>query len=140
MDSSTAMGFLNVPASQGYHHAYQCGLLDHTADMLMKLDERIWLDGQSFQKDIAVVLVILHDIGKIVTLVGSDRRSYQPHEMAALEMLAVPLAQLEMTDPVSANLIRGFFKPRDWYPQKRDLVYRLVSSLDRQSANLLTGK
>jgi hypothetical protein len=59
--------------------------------------------------------------------------------MAALEMLAAPLATLEMTDPIAANLIRGFFKPRDWYPKKRDPIYKLVSSLDRESANFLTG-
>lgn len=142
LDSSTALGFLNAPASQRYHHAYQGGLLDHTADMLLKLEGSAWFQNQALQRDITTVLVILHDIGKTVTMVGnasSDRGQYQPHEMAALEILATPLAQLEMTDPVAANLIRGFFKPRNWYPKKQDPVYRLVSALDHHSANVIAG-
>ena len=106
--------------------------------MLLKLEERTWFQERLFQHDLATVLVILHDIGKTVTFVGgdhSDRGGHQPHEMAALEMLAVPLTKLEMTDPIAANLIRGFFKPRDWYPKKHDPIYKLVSSLDRQSAD-----
>ena len=34
-DSNIAMGFLNAPASQCYHHAYPGGLLDHSADCLL---------------------------------------------------------------------------------------------------------
>jgi hypothetical protein len=142
LDASNALGFLNVPASKRYHHAYQGGLLDHTADMLLKLEERTWFQERLFQRDLATVLVIVHDIGKTVTFVGGDHSSrgeHQPHEMAVLEMLAAPLATLEMTDPIAANLIRGFFKPRDWYPKKHDPIYKLISSLDRESANFLTG-
>lgn len=142
LDASNALGFLNVPASKRYHHAYQGGLLDHTADMLLKLEERTWFQERVFQRDLATVLVILHDIGKTVTFFGgnhSSRGEHQPHEMAALEILAASLATLEMTDPIAANLIRGYFKPRDWYPKKRDPIYKLVSSLDRESANFLTG-
>jgi len=142
LDAGNALGFLNVPASKRYHHAYQGGLLDHTADMLLRLEERTWIQARQFQCDLATVLVILHDIGKTVTFVGrghSDRGGHQPHEMAALELLAVPLTTLEMTDPIAANLIRGFFKPRDWYPKKQDPIYKLVSTLDRESANFLTG-
>ncbi len=91
------------------------------------------------QRDLAVCLIILHDIGKTVTLVGqgrTERGGYQPHELAALELLATPLAKLEVSNPLLANQIRGFFKPRDWYPRQYDPIYRLVSTLDRASAGM----
>lgn len=138
LDPSTALGFLNAPASQRFHHAYQGGLLEHSADMIERLNSRSLSAYNGIQRDLATVLILIHDIGKTVTLVGqgrSERGAYQPHELAALEILACALAQLEMTDSALANSIRGFFKPREWYPKQYDRVYRLVSALDRSSAS-----
>lgn len=136
LDANVALGFLNVPASVRHHHAYQGGLLDHTADMLLRFEEHYLYRKNSVQRDLATMLIVFHDIGKTVTLVGNGRTqrgASQPHELAALELLAAPLAQLEMTNPELANHLRGFFKPRNWYPRNHDRVYQLVSALDRQS-------
>ncbi|MBD2859861.1 hypothetical protein IB286_12685 [Spongiibacter sp. KMU-158] len=136
-DPANALGFLNVQASLTHHHAYQGGLLDHTADMLEQLLHHPFGKVEGIGRDLCVTLIILHDIGKTVTLVGksrSERGHYQPHEMAALEILAEPLSQLERTHPMLTNLIRGFFKPRSWYPSKPIKAYQVVSYLDRQSA------
>ncbi|WP_286696066.1 hypothetical protein [Spongiibacter sp. UBA1325] len=138
MDANNALGFLNAPASQRFHHPYQGGLLEHTADMLHQLEVSAWHNWRPIEREIAVFLVVLHDIGKTVTLVGqgaSERGTHQPHELAALELLALPLAQLQMTDSSIANQIRGFFKPRHWYPRNCCRVYRAVSAIDRYSAN-----
>ncbi|NKI16741.1 hypothetical protein HCU74_04815 [Spongiibacter sp. KMU-166] len=137
LDPNVALGFLNVPASVRHHHAYQGGLLEHSADMLKRFEQRYLYQARGIQRDLATTLILLHDIGKTVTLVGngrSQRGASQPHELAALELLATPLAQLEMTNPELANHLRGFFKPRNWYPRNYDRVYQLVSALDRQSA------
>lgn len=139
LDANNALGFLNAPGSLRFHHAYQGGLLDHTADMLRQLECRPWQHWRPIEKEIATVLIILHDIGKTVTLVGqgsSERGRHQPHEMAALELLAVPLARLESSDSQIANRIRGYFKPRNWHPRKPDPIYHVVASLDRASANI----
>lgn len=139
-DASTAMGFLNVPGSMRHHHAYQGGLLVHTAEMLEGLCKYAAYRDAGIRRDIAIALIILHDIGKTVTLVGSEKERYascrgaiQPHDMAALEMLAVPLARLETKDASIANLIRGYFRPRYWHPKNDTALYQLVSSLDRET-------
>ena len=139
LDSNAALGFLNVPASLRYHHAYQGGLLDHTADMLERFCDSNLSVTPGIQRDLVLTLVILHDLGKTVTLVGNGRSSRgacQPHELAAIELMAAPLAQLEMTDSNLANHLRGYFKPRDWYPRSYDRIYKIVAELDRQSANM----
>lgn len=133
-DASNALGFLTVHGSLRHHHAYQGGLLDHTADMLTSFRGTHPLPISDLERDIATVLIMLHDIGKTVTLVGNGRGAYQPHDMAALEILALPLTQLESKSPVLANVIRAFFKPKNWQPQFHHRAYNIVSALDRQSA------
>ena len=140
-DPANAMGFMNAQASLKYHHAFQGGLLDHTAEMLHQLSHHPFGKTDGIGRDLCLTLIILHDIGKTVTTVGqgrTDRGNYQPHEMAALELLAEPLSKLARTQPTLANLVRGYFKPSDWYPRKPVKAYRVVSYLDRQSAERLS--
>lgn len=140
-DPSTAMGFMNAPGSLWHHHSYQAGLLEHTAEMLSRLFIHPEFQHPNIERDLAIVLTIIHDIGKTVTLVGEqkdgsqhDRGAYQPHDMAGLELLALPLARLERVDAPLANLIRGYFRPQSWYPKCKERAYKLVSALDRASA------
>lgn len=133
LEAGNAMGFLNAPGSLRHHHAYQGGLLEHTADMLVRFGG-LYPSGQAdTQRDIATTLIIIHDLGKTLTLVGADRGAHQPHDMAALELLAAPLAELEMHAPDLANILRGYFRPRRWYPKAHHPAYATVSTLDRQS-------
>lgn len=140
LDTSTAMGFLNAPGSLRHHHSYQGGLLEHTADMLNRISRYPDYYHPSQERDLATVLILVHDIGKTVTLVGqgrndasTERGGYQPHDMAALELLAAPFAQLETMDSSLANRIRGYFKPKHWYPKKTEQVHERVAKLDRES-------
>ena len=136
-NTALAMGFLNGPASKSYHHAYQGGLLEHSTEMLVGLRNELLYQADSLERDLAITLAIIHDLGKTVTLVGTrynERGAHQPHEMAALEMLAAPMHTLERNLPVAANLIRGYFKPRNWFPAQKARLYSVVSRLDRDSA------
>ncbi|QQD17296.1 hypothetical protein I6N98_13095 [Spongiibacter nanhainus] len=133
VDSSNAMGVLNAPGSLRHHHAYQGGLLEHTADMLVRYGGTYPSSHDDLERDIATTLIIIHDLGKTLTLVGADRGATQPHDMAALELLATPLAELEMFDPALANILRGYFRPKQWYPKADHPSYALISRLDKQS-------
>ncbi len=136
-DTATAMGLLNSPASKHYHHACQGGLLEHTAEMLAGLRSDRLYQCSSLERDLAITLVIVHDLGKTVTMVGdrfNARGSHQPHDMAALELLAEPLRQLERRLPIAANVLRGYFKPAGWFPVNKSRLYAVVSQLDRASA------
>lgn len=137
-DPAIAMGFLNIQASQRHHHSYQGGLLVHTADMLHRYELLRGTKQATIDVDLTKALILIHDLGKTVTMVGnrqSDRGCFQPHEFAALEIIAEPLMLLERSDSNLANQIRGFFKPKDWYPRNRSKIYQLVSNLDRLSAS-----
>lgn len=136
-DTANAMGLLNSPAAKCYHHAYQGGLLQHTAEMLSALRRTPLYQTLSLERDLAIALLVIHDLGKTVTLVGSRynaRGDHQPHEMAVLELIAEPLRQLETHLPVAANQIRGYFKPPGWFPVRNSRLYTLASRLDRDSA------
>ncbi len=136
-DTANAMGLLNSPAAKRYHHARQGGLLQHTAEMLSGLRHTPLYQTRCLERDLAITLVVIHDLGKTVTLVGNRynvRGDHQPHEMAVLELVAEPLRQLETHLPVAANQIRGYFKPSGWFPVQNSRLYTLVSRLDRDSA------
>ena len=134
-NAANAMGFLNVPGSLRHHHAYQGGLLDHTADMLIRFGGCHPKANGNLERDLVTTLILIHDIGKTVTLVGQGRGKHQPHDMAALELMAQPLAQLEAYSPVMANIIRGYFRPRNWLPKTHHRAYLIVSLMDRQSGS-----
>lgn len=136
-DASNALGFLNVHGSLRHHHSYQGGLLDHTAEMLKQFGEEHPSPNSNLERDIVTTLILIHDIGKTVTLVGNHRGAVQPHDMAALELLAQPLVQLETKSPVLSNIIRGYYKPRNWQPRYDHSAYNTVSDLDRKSAGML---
>ena len=132
-DAANAMGFLNVPGSLIHHHAYQGGLLDHTADMLIRFGGCHPKANGNLERDLVTTLILTHDIGKTATLVGEGRGKHQPHDMAALELMAQPLVELEARSPVLANIIRGNFRPRSWLPKTHHRAYVIVSGLDRSS-------
>ncbi len=52
------------PASKKFHHAYKCGLIEHTGDMCHRINVLCQLDS-SINRDIALVGAFLHDSGKL---------------------------------------------------------------------------
>lgn len=60
--------FCTCPASQSYHHAYLCGLLEHTVSVAVTCSlvaERY----EEIDRDLLVAAALLHDIGKVDELV-----------------------------------------------------------------------
>lgn len=136
--TTNTLGFLNVPASKYYHHAYYGGVLVHSNEMLSIL-ETVALRPLSEQDyDLVKVITIIHDLGKIVTMAGrdhSDRGLKQPHDMAILEIITEAIKRLELKDPTSADIIRGYFRCKRWFPVYKNKVHETVSQLDRLSVN-----
>lgn len=138
LNTNTALGLLTVPASIRHHHAYPGGLLEHTVDMLLELEQQHRNGLDRLHMDVMRALIIVHDIGKVVTHVSgayTQRGQWQPHEPAGLELLASPLATLERNVPSMANIIRAAFKPPNYHPKQRHELHTLLSDLDRTSAN-----
>jgi 3'-5' exoribonuclease len=136
MHNVTAMGFCNAPASIGYHHSWAGGLLQHSIELANSVYESGACNSKA-QSDLAVVVALVHDIGKVATSCGGKRTEvgrHQPHDMSALELLAQPLARLDRHSHEYANVIREFFKPAAWFPKTQSFPVELVHWLDRQGA------
>lgn len=63
-DAAFFESFIVCPASQGYHHAYIGGLLEHTVSVAsLCVDAALRYDG--VDADVLVAAALLHDIGKV---------------------------------------------------------------------------
>ena len=141
LPTQVAQGLLNSPASVKHHHKERGGLLWHVSEMVSEYIPQQTLSN--IDSDVAFALKLTHDLGKIVTIRGnsiSPRGRFQPHEIAALELISDPLKSLAARNPEAANLIRGSFAPRSWFPHQNSEIYRLVAKHDRASAGMGGGR
>ena len=97
-DMRIAIAFLKVPASYRHHHSRPGGLLTHSVDVA-----KVCSLHQSMIEDpyfsLMICAALLHDIGKIWTHnpdKSQSMRRFLNHEHLALEILAEPIAKLEM--------------------------------------------
>ena len=109
-DRELARAFVTVSASINHHHAWQGGLLVHSVEsavMVQQLATR-WMTPVEAQ--ITIVAALLHDIGKTRTFQASGHWSelghYISHDAMTLEILAPHLAELEKTWRTGANMLR----------------------------------
>jgi 3'-5' exoribonuclease len=65
------------PAAKGIHHAYRGGLLEHTASML-GLAVRIADHYPELDRDLLLLGVLFHDLGKLVELGAMPANDYTP--------------------------------------------------------------
>ncbi len=104
--------FLTAPGANHFHHAYPGGLLVHLAGVWTEL--KPWLaSAESTDHDIALGVVIAHDIGKLrkfgdAALNPVNR--FQPHEILSMEMINGPLRRMgERWHDGAARLNRAIY-------------------------------
>lgn len=135
-----ALGFASGQGSQLYHHNWAGGLFQHSVEVATKAF-RASANLSKEEQELTIVVGLLHDIGKAVTINGSYRTELgkvQPHDMTALEILAQPLRRLDRGAPHLANQIREFYKPQNWYPRTKSAAIQLVIENDNERAALCT--
>lgn len=131
--SFTALGYVSAQGSLRHHHAYPGGLFEHSVMMAYQVMVETEAGWDSTERDIAMTVALLHDIGKTVTLAGRNittQGRYQPHDMSALELLAQPLQRLERERPQLAAEVRKYFKPKSWSPVSQSRAIELVRYVD----------
>jgi 3'-5' exoribonuclease len=134
MNPVISLGYCSGQGSLLFHHNWPGGLLEHSVTLAMNFytsSENYSVD----ERNLGIVVALMHDIGKTVTTVGLSRTSagrFQPHDMSALEVLAQPLVRLDCVNPEASNHIRSFFKPQDWFPKNEPLVISSIRGLDRR--------
>jgi 3'-5' exoribonuclease len=108
LSQTTALRYLQCPASLNFHHNYSGGLLQHSVEVAWEL---LSLESFSqFEKDIALVAALLHDIGKTKTMTPDMTRTglgtLVDHSCLALEICAAPLRELEKVSSSAAHQLR----------------------------------
>lgn len=118
-DDSLAFLFVACPASLKYHHNFPGGLLQHSlecAQMVARYDE-----FPSDKKELGIVAVLFHDIGKILTITPQMRRTSLgktlDHDKLTLEVLAPYLKPYDKDWPEEAAELRYLMT---WRPANRD--------------------
>lgn len=99
-DTTLMARFAAAPAAIKYHHAYQGGLLEHVVTM-MEIADRIAPLYPELDRDLLIMGIFLHDIGKVVEL--SYQRSFQytdegellGHLVQGVEILNEKIAETE---------------------------------------------
>jgi len=99
-DAPLLRAFSTVPAGVKHHHAYVGGLLQHVVTLL-RLADRVAPLYPAVDRDLLLVGVLLHDIGKTQELEGEKGFAYTDagqllgHVLLGLEIVAAKIAAVE---------------------------------------------
>jgi len=119
-DERLLQGFMSLPASTGYHHAYPGGLFIHSVDAAWKCYRNPELKGQD--KDTAIVAALLHDVGKVNSYtpegILTAHGRFVDHDAETLSLLKSALKWLDTQDTQLGLLLRHYLT---WHPRKRGI-------------------
>ena len=99
-DAALLRAFSTVPAGVKHHHAYVGGLLQHVVTLL-RLADRIAPLYPAVDRDLLLVGVLLHDVGKTRELEGEKGFAYTDagqllgHVLLGLEIVTAKIAAVE---------------------------------------------
>lgn len=103
--------FIHAPAAKSMHHAYIGGLLEHTLSMAL-LADRIVGHYSGVDRDMLLVGVILHDVGKVRELGYAHRIDYTDegrflsHIVIGIEMVEAKIRTIENFPSKMAMMIK----------------------------------
>jgi 3'-5' exoribonuclease len=99
--------YLRNPASSNHHHSFLGGLLRHSIAVVELALEQ---SPTGVERDIIIVVALLHDIGKVMTLNENMRLTevgkLVEHDDLTLEICAEPLSRLNEKDAQIASILR----------------------------------
>lgn len=102
-DQPLMAAFKRTPAGVKHHHAYAGGLLDHVVN-LMRLADRVAPLYPALDRDLLLIGVLVHDIGKVRELESLQGFSYTDegqllgHVLLGLEIVDAKIRSIEARD------------------------------------------
>jgi 3'-5' exoribonuclease len=99
-DTDLMAAFRRTPAGVKHHHAYAGGLLDHVVNLL-RLADRVAPLYPALDRDLLLVGVLVHDIGKVLELESVQGFSYTDsgqllgHVLLGLEIVDTKIRAIE---------------------------------------------
>ena len=135
-DDGITFAFISVPASLRHHHSYPGGLLYHSLDSIQMLERHRDFSRNSYE--LAIVAMLFHDIGKIMTMTSMMTRtslgSCIDHDKLTLEVLSPYLRRLEQQWAPGAQELRYLLTWKINKPVPKYDMADLVACCDRLSA------
>lgn len=140
-DETIALPFLQVPASIKYHHNFPGGLLEHSLEVVTTTKNQAY--ENDFEREIAIVAALLHDIGKVRTYLSNMKTSILgkmvSHDALTLEICAPALKELDKEWEDAANTLRHVWtcvSPGSKYGFERNCkIANIIQYADRLSAD-----
>lgn len=139
LEDEVALGLVRARASFDHHHPEQGGLLRHVVEMAKAaLEQDFWLKPSAYERELLLVAVIIHDIGKVDADILSRKKkafSRKHHKEIGKELVKQPLKQLELDSPHVARDLRAIIHDvLGKYKTSQTKVGRLLQGLDQDSA------
>nr|WP_320050061.1 HD domain-containing protein [uncultured Desulfuromonas sp.] len=135
-DDSIAFPYIACPASLKHHHNYPGGLLAHSLECFQMVEKHYHFPRQDYE--LGLVSALFHDIGKILTMTHTMKRTTigatTEHEKLTFEVLAPYLQNLADNWPAGEKQLRYLLS---WKLKRRIPRYNmadLVACCDRISA------
>jgi len=131
--------YWDCPASLRHHHAYAGGLATHSLDMAKRVAATF--NDKPYLKDLAVVVALLHDVGKIWSYNGEGltrEARYVGHEILGFKRLDRVFDRIEEGWPKIAWQLRGLLWGGRWAKSipEVEAVRRVIRSLDGFDASM----
>jgi len=137
LDMDTAIPFMSVPGSLKHHHNEKGGLLRHSIESAQIASSIPLLDD--YQRDLAIVGALLHDLGKIKVFSNMKRTNLGylvDHQALTLEVCGKHISKLEDTCADTALALRHILTCRTikrWGYEPRMAVAHVVQLADKLS-------
>lgn len=134
-DPKIYVPYFSMASSMDTHHVIGGGNAVHcihTAQLFLSIAERLPMDGYATQ--IGLVCSLLHDLGKVAFNDGSSRIFALSHDLRGLELMAGPLARLQLESPAAAEDVRFILNYRHLKNGGQSLVAEAVHRADVLSA------
>lgn len=140
MQSGVNLKFITCPASLNFHHNFSGGLLQHSVETAWAISGVQAFDR--FEKDLAIIAALLHDIGKTQTMTADLTRTslgnLVDHDSLTLELCSKALAEMDLLSPGFGNQLRHAWtcaSPGSRYGFKaQTLLAEMLRECDSESA------
>lgn len=114
LQDEVALGLVRARASRDQHHPEEGGLLRHVTEMARRaLTHELFLEPDQYERELLLVAVVVHDIGKAHAGRLSKGRGAKPHKghkEVGKDLIKRPLEWLQEENPAMAQDLRAVFK------------------------------
>jgi hypothetical protein len=111
LQDEVALGLVRARASRDQHHPEEGGLLRHVTEMARRtLKHELYPEPSEYERELLLVAVIVHDIGKAQAGFLSKRRAtkqHKGHKDIGKDLIKRPLALLKEENPAMAEDLRA---------------------------------